>query len=157
MGAASDSQPAEGISIRQARLADAPALASLATQLGYPSSTLQVEKRMSVALPDPKHRILVACSGSGVVGWAHAYLCCLLESDLYVELGGMVVDASHQGCGVGTRLLGQVEEWAVQMGASAVSVRSNIIRREAHKFYCTRGYGLIKTQHAFRKPLRVQR
>ena len=153
MGAISDSQTFDGITIRQARLADASALASLATQLGYPSSTPQIEKRMSVVLPDPKHFILVACSGSHVLGWAHAYLSCWLETDLFVHLGGLVVDESHRGRGVGSKLLGKVEEWAAQMGAHAVSVRSNIIRHEAHKFYRTRGYEQIKTQHAFRKPL----
>jgi GNAT superfamily N-acetyltransferase len=153
MGATSNSPSFDGIAIRQAGLADASALASLATQLGYPSSTLQVENRMTAVLGDPKHHILVACLGDHVVGWAHAYLCCLLETDLYVELGGLVVDESRQGRGVGTKLLEQVEEWAAQMGARAVSVRSNIIRDQAHKFYRARGYGQIKTQHAFRRSL----
>jgi GNAT superfamily N-acetyltransferase len=104
-------------------------------------------------LHDPKHLILAAVSGGRVVGWAHAYVCYLLESDMYVELGGLVVDESHRGQGVGTNLLEKVEGWARQMGARAVSLRSNIIRHEAHKFYASRGYAQIKTQHAFRKRL----
>ena len=87
------------------------------------------------------------------MGWAHAYLCCLVETDMYVELGGLVVDESHRGRGVGAKLLAEVEKWARQNGARAVSLRSNTIRSKAHKFYAARGYAQIKTQHAFRKSI----
>jgi GNAT superfamily N-acetyltransferase len=141
------------LTLRPARLTDAPALANLATQLGYPSSPGQVEERMTTVLDDPKHLILAAVSGGAVVGWAHAYVCCLVESDTFAELGGLVVGESHRGKGVGAKLLEKVEEWARQKGCSAVSARSNVIRHEAHKFYAGRGYDQIKTQHAFRKGL----
>lgn len=141
------------LTVRPARLTDAPAFASLATQLGYPSSTLQVEERMATVLEDPKHLILTAVFGNHVVGWAHAYICCLVESDAYVELGGLVVDESHRGKGAGGKLLERVEDWARQKGYRAVSVRSNVIRHEAHKFYTARGYNQTKTQYAFLKPL----
>ncbi len=130
-----------------------PAFASLATQLGYPSSPRQVEERMNTLLDDPKHLIIAAVSGGRVVGWAHAYVCCLVESDAYVELGGLVVDESHRGQGVGGKLLEKVEEWARQKGCRTVSARSNVIRYEAHKFYAAQGFEQIKTQHAFRKRL----
>jgi len=141
------------VSLRPARLTDAPAFASLATQLGYPSSPHEVEERLTTVLEDPKHLILAACSAGCVVGWAHAYVCCLVESDPHVELGGLVVDESYRGRGVGGKLLAKVEEWARQKGCRTVSVRSNVIRHEAHKFYVDRGYDQIKTQHALRKRL----
>ncbi len=141
------------VTLRPARLADAPAFAGLATQLGYPSSPREVRERLATVLDDPKHLILAAASGGRAVGWAHAYVCCLVESDTFVELGGLVVDESHRGKGVGGKLLEKVEEWARQKGCRAVSVRSNVIRHEAHIFYAARGYDPIKTQHAFRKRL----
>ena len=141
------------VTLRPARLADAPAFANLATQLGYPSSPRQVEERMARVVDDPKHLLLAAVSGGRVVGWAHAYVCCLVESDTFAELGGLVVGESHRGKGVGAKLLEKVEEWARQKGCSAVSARSNVIRHEAHKFYAARGYDQIKTQHSFRKML----
>jgi len=139
--------------LRPARLADAPAFADLATQLGYPSSPRQVEERLATVLEDPKHLILAAVSGGRVVGWAHAYVCCLVESDTFAELGGLVVDEASRGKGVGGKLLEKVEDWARQKGCGAVAVRSNVIRHEAHKFYAARGYEQIKTQHSFRKLL----
>jgi GNAT superfamily N-acetyltransferase len=108
---------------------------------------------MTAMLDDPKHLILTAVAGGRVVGWAHAYVCCLVESDTYAELGGLVVDESYRGKGVGGQLLEKVEEWARQKGCSAVSARSNVIRHDAHQFYARRGYDQIKTQHAFRKRL----
>lgn len=141
------------ISIRRADLADASAFARLATQLGYASTENEVEKRLTVVLDDSKHLVLAAVSAGRVVGWAHAYVCCLVESDTFAELGGLVVDESFRGRGVGGRLLGGVESWARQKGCGVVSVRSNIIRQQAHKFYEAHGYQRIKTQHSFRKPL----
>ena len=38
------------LTLRPARLTDAPAFANLATQLGYPSSPRQVEERMTAVL-----------------------------------------------------------------------------------------------------------
>jgi GNAT superfamily N-acetyltransferase len=108
---------------------------------------------MAAVRDDPKHLILAAVAGDRVVGWAHAYVCCLMESDSWVELGGLVVDESHRGKGVGGKLLEKVEEWGRQQGCRAVSLRSNVIRHEAHQFYAARGYDQIKTQHAFRKRL----
>jgi GNAT superfamily N-acetyltransferase len=108
---------------------------------------------MTSVLDDPKHLVVAAVLGANVVGWVHAYVCNLLESDVYAEVGGFVVNESRRGQGVGGELMERVEDWARQMGCSAVSVRSSVVRHEAHKFYTARGFLLIKTQHAFRKPL----
>lgn len=141
------------VTLRPARLTDAAAFANLATQLGYPSSPRQVEERLATVVEDPKHLILAAVSGDRVVGWAHGYVCCLVESDTFAEVGGLVVDESFRGKGVGGKLLEKVENWARQKGCAAVSLRSNIIRHQAHKFYAARGYNQTKTQHSFRKVL----
>ena len=153
MRKAPDPAPSAIVKIRPARLTDATAFAGLATQLGYHSSPSQVEERLTAVLHDPKHLILAADARGEVVGCAHAYLCCLVETDMYVELGGLVVDESHRGRGIGTKLLEEVERWARHNGARAVSLRSNTTRSKAHKFYAARGYAQIKTQHAFRKPI----
>ncbi len=106
---------------------------------------------MTAMVDDPKHLILAAISVERVVGWAHAYVCRLVESDPLAELGGFVVGESHRGRGVGTKLLERVEDWARQAGCRNISVRSNVIRHEAHRFYEARGFEQIKTQHTFRK------
>jgi GNAT superfamily N-acetyltransferase len=139
------------ISIRPAAFSDALDFAELATQLGYSSTLIEVEKRLTAVLDDPRHLVLAAESSGCVVGWAHAYICCLVESDMFAELGGLVVDESARGQGAGGKLLAKIEEWARDQGCAVVSMRSNVIRHRAHKFYEAHGFERTKTQHSFRK------
>ncbi len=130
-----------------------PGICKSGHSTGYASTAAEVRKRLEAVLNDPHHLVLAAVSAGLVMGWAHAYMCCLVERDTFAELGGLVVDESARGRGVGGKLLAAVEEWARQNGCGVVSVRSNIIRHQAHKFYAAHGYQQIKTQHSFRKPL----
>jgi len=54
---------------------------------------------------------------------------------------------------VGRRLVAAVEEWAADRGLEEVTVRSNVVRPEAHPFYERLGYRRAKNQHAYRKSL----
>lgn len=139
--------------IRQARLADAAAIARLATQLGYPSSQEQVERRLASIRDHPEHVVQVAVRDGQVVGWTHAFVYRLIESDACVEIGGLVVDEGWRGEGAGTLLMQRVEQWAREKGCGSVYLRSNILRERARLFYERLGYARIKTQHAFRKEL----
>jgi GNAT superfamily N-acetyltransferase len=139
--------------IRLAERYDAPAVAALATQLGYPSSPEQVEKRLESIRYDSDHAVFVAFCEGRVVAWLHAFVCRVLESDPYAQIGGLVVDESMRGKGAGRLLMQVAEEWALEKGCRRVSLRSNILRREAHGFYEKLGYTLVKTQHAFQKDL----
>ncbi len=89
----------------------------------------------------------------GVVGWAHVFVHALVESDTFAEVGGLVVDERERGQGIGKGLMSRVERLARARGARNVSLRSNVIRKDAHAFYEKLGYQIIKTQFAFRKTL----
>ena len=105
-------------------------------------------------MPDPAHRFYVAVlPETGVAGWIHFFLHKVVESDLRVEIAGLVVDETCRGRGVGKALMSRAEEWAREQGCRAVSLRSNVVRQEAHGFYQGLGYTILKTQHAFRKNL----
>jgi GNAT superfamily N-acetyltransferase len=54
---------------------------------------------------------------------------------------------------MGGRLVRAAEQWARDIGAEFVSVRSNINREESHPFYRKLGYELKKTQQVYRKRL----
>lgn len=88
-----------------------------------------------------------------MAGWAHVFLLLSVQSDLRVEVAALVVDEACRGLGVGKALMRHTEEWAVEQGCAAVSLRSNVIREGAHRFYQGLGYAVVKTQHAFRKKL----
>ena len=88
-----------------------------------------------------------------VAGWAHVYRYPNVQSELRVEVAALVVDEVCRGRGVGKALMRRTEEWAAELGCVAVSLRSNVTRDGAHRFYQGLGYAVVKTQHAFRKKL----
>ena len=142
------------VAIRAMTAADVAAAARLATQLGYPSTSKQVARRFDAIQAAADSQVLVAVDESGaMVGWIHIFGNRLLESEPDAEIGGLVVDESVRGRGVGSALVLAAESWARERGYSVVSVRSNVVRREAHEFYQERGYGVVKTQVKFRKTL----
>lgn len=151
---ASDDDKSSVVSIRLAALEDAAALAGLSTQLGYATSEDDARRRLIQVAGNPENVVFVAALREGrVVGWLHAYLCHLVESDMYAEIGGLVVDQQHRRSGGGRLLMQHAEQWARSKCCKAVSLRSNIIREGAHAFYPSLGYEIVKTQHAFRKDL----
>ena len=132
---------------------DLPALADLCTQLGYPSTTGEIKRRLEVILEQTGHAVFVAEVDGQAAGWIHVYASPTVESQPCAEIGGLVVDKVHRGQGIGRALLAEAEMWARQKDIPEVRVRSNVIRKEAHRFYGALGYENIKTQFTFRKRL----
>ncbi len=140
--------------IRRAKSSDAPQLAVLAGQLGYPATAAQIRDRLRGIKPASQNAVFVADSkNGGAVGWLHVSKEPLLESDMRAEVNGLVVAEGARSMGAGARLLAAAEEWARKHGCKSMSVRSNVIRDRAHKFYERNGYEHYKTQKSFRKPL----
>ncbi|OKH27587.1 GNAT family N-acetyltransferase [Chroogloeocystis siderophila] len=139
--------------IRQAIAHDANAIANLSHQLGYPTTTSAVRQRLA-QMHSANHAVYVAeISDIGVVGWIHAHLCLLFQTNLHAEIGGLVVDERYRSSGIGRQLLLQIEQWASQQGCESVYLRSNVVRTQAHIFYEKMGYSYIKTSLAFHKHL----
>ena len=135
-------------------ITDAPTVADLATQLGYPSTASQIERRLDALEGTPDASVLVAEGPDGaVLGWIHVFATRHLESDPGAEIGGLVVDEAARSRGVGSALVTAAEAWAKGRGFEMVSVRSNVIRLEAHEFYKSRGYEVQKSQFKLRKKL----
>ena len=139
------------LSVRRARLDDAPRLTELSAQLGYEVSQEQLRSQLEIAQQKPDNIILVAELAGKVVGWVHCYIRHLLTDPVNMELGGLVVDEECRSQGVGAMLVQHAEVWAREMGAQAIFVRSNIKRERAHQFYLRNGYMILKTQYTFHK------
>jgi GNAT superfamily N-acetyltransferase len=143
-----------GVKIRRARRDDAARIAVLTCQLGYPATTRQIAKRLRFVLEESASACFVAVKKKvGVVGWVHASTTPLLEVQRCAEVNGFVVDEKSRNEGVGWLLLEAAEKWAHQIGCKSMSVKSNVIRDRAHRFYLKHGYEHYKTQKAFRKAL----
>ena len=149
-----NAQAKASVQIRAMVAKDADRVAALATQLGYPSTPSDVHERFERIAANNLHAVFVAGSQDRHVdGWVHVFVCHLMETDPYAEIGGLIVDERCRGSGTGQRLLEQAESWARAKACASIRLRSNIIRGEAHKFYLKRGYTITKTQHAFAKTL----
>jgi len=142
------------VRVRPMAAADTSHVADLTTQLGYPTSPDETTERFApiVARPDD-HAVFIADDGERAIGWVHVELLPSLASGLHANIGGLVVDEGHRSDGVGAELLAAAEAWAVEHGASRMTVRSRIARERAHRFYEREGYALIKTSHVFEKPI----
>jgi len=144
----------QGLVTRRARSSDVRRVAELSGQLGYPTTAAEITKRMRRLKPASQNALFVAESAdAGVVGWAHVSVTHLVEVGTRAELNGLIVAEDQRSLGAGARLLEAAEDWARKHGCPSMSVRSNVIRERAHKFYERQGYEHYKTQKAFRKRL----
>ena len=142
------------LNIRRAKGTDAPRIAILSGQLGYPATATEMRKRLAGIKPASQHAVFVADSPEdGVIGWTHVSKQPLLEAEIRAEVNGLVVAEGQRSLGTGALLLAAAEDWARKHGCKGMSVRSNVLRERAHKFYERHGYEHYKTQKSFRKPL----
>jgi len=141
------------MTIREVTLSDAPEIARLTVQLGYAADPDTIRGRLASITGRRDQLVLVAVLENQIVGWLQADASEVLESGWRVEIVGLIVDESCRRRGVGRRLVERAEQWATEIGAEAVVVRSNTKRVESHRFYPALGYTASKTQAVYRKPL----
>lgn len=144
-------------SVRPARFTDAPGIAILCGQLGYPSSQEEVVQRLTESQGDESSVIYVAERSDGrLVGWIQVGVRHLVVTNRQAEIEGLVVDSFYRRSGIGHVLVERAESWARAKGCSVISLRSNVIRNEARPFYEGIGYKVVKTQWTFRKALGIE-
>lgn len=139
--------------LRRPIATDAPRLADLCTQLGYPSTPDEIATRFA-SLDASHDLVLIAVDEQdGALGWIQASVIRHLHENAHVEITGMVVTEDARGSGIGAALVAGAETWATEAGITRVLVRSNVVRERAHAFYERLGYARHKTSHVFEKAL----
>ena len=129
------------INIRPAVAADAPALASMLDQLGYPTEASEIPGRLARMAERPGTTVFVAEHRDKPVGVVTVHLFPSLHtSDPVAWLTALVVDESARGIGVGSALVKRAEEWAQRHGAKRLALTSHLRRADAHEFYKRRDY-----------------
>ncbi len=145
---------ADELRIRPMTQQDAGEVAGLSTQLGYPASASEVQRRFFGVVQASAGAVFVAESAGGkVIGWLHVFGQRLLETAQFAEIGALVVDGAARRQGAGRALVAAAERWAREAGYGAIRVRSNTARTAARPFYEARGFELVKTQYVFQKAL----
>jgi GNAT superfamily N-acetyltransferase/CYTH domain-containing protein len=140
--------------IRRARLDDAPEIARLSGELGYPMSVDEMAQRLEVLLRDERHHVAVVGAGERLFAWMHVEQRASLERGERAELMGLIVDTSARRHGWGRKLADGAEGWARERGLGSITVRSNVARDLSHPFYESLGYERSKTQHVYTKAVR---
>ncbi len=142
------------IIVRPAKTGDVTAIARLAGELGYPSTTKQVRDPLAVIEGDPRHATYVAAvTGDEVIGWIHLSEVHSPGSEPRAEITNLIVDSRFRSAGTGRLLAERGEKWARERGLAIIGVHSNVIRERAHAFYLRLGYTVTKSQKVFRKTL----
>ncbi len=131
----------DAITIRPAVADDAPALALMLGQLGYPTDAREIPVRLERMRERPGTTVFVAESNGQPVGVVTVHLFPSLHtSEPVAWLTALVVDESTRGTGVGSALVKRAEEWAQGHGAKRLSLTSHLRRADAHEFYKRRKY-----------------
>ena len=134
--------------LRAATADDAAAIAELATQLGYPVAADVMATRLE-NLPAETEAVVVATIAGVVRAWMQVGVALSIESQPFVEIRGLVVDADLRASGLGTQLVEFAKSWAQAKHVSSLRVRSNVVRTATHAFYEKRGFIVSKSQKVF--------
>lgn len=127
--------------IRPAVADDAPALARMLDQLGYPTDAEEIPARLERMRERAGTSVFVAEEHGKPVGVVTVHLFPSLHtSDPVAWLTALVVDETVRGTGVGSALVKRAEEWAARHGAKRLALTSHLRRKEAHEFYKRRQY-----------------
>jgi GNAT superfamily N-acetyltransferase len=143
------------IVIRPVNMEDAPELLELSAQLGYPIQMNTLLPRLEKIVADPDAAIFGAAeTGGKVVGFVQVFLINTVESEMFAEVMGLVVDKQQRRKGIGKKLMDAAEAWAKEHGSKVVRLRSQTKRIEAHRFYQDIGYQILKSQFTFYKEIK---
>jgi GNAT superfamily N-acetyltransferase len=140
------------ISIRPMQLQDAQAINSLSQKLGYEISIEDTQSCIQQILQRNDDISLVATIENNIVGWIHAFKAYRIETKPFIEIGGLVVDETHRGKGIGKLLVNEIKNWCIANNIYDLRVRCNTKRKDSHQFYRQIGFTEMKEQKVFKYP-----
>lgn len=136
--------------IRQAHLADVPALLPLYEELGYPLTENELTDQLALLLNHPDYGLLVIEQDGELLGFlGYAKLYYFERSGHYYRILALVVAEQVRRKGLAGRLLDTLKAQASSDGASALALNSGIgaNRQPAHAFY--QDYGFSQSSLGF--------
>jgi GNAT superfamily N-acetyltransferase len=137
------------VTIRDAQPGDAPGLARLLAELGYPSEEKRILERVQAFGGEPESFLLVADDGE-LAGLASATVIPLLHADgAWCRLSALVVAESHRRRGIARALVAEVERRALAAECRYLEVTSGERpgREAAHAFYESLGLEQVSRRY----------
>jgi GNAT superfamily N-acetyltransferase len=139
--------------LKEIEIKDAEIIMSLIEQLGYEATKAETIKRIKNIISNEDHFACTAIVENKIVGWIHAFVSIYLESNPFVEIGGLIVEENFRGLGIGKKLIDEAEKWMISKNIYKLRVRTNVNRKDTHRFYLNHGFSLTKEQKIFDKQL----
>lgn len=136
-------------SIRSMKPSDAEAVTLLSNQLGYPVQVTNTFQWIIDILRDSSMALLVVTENEILKGWIQVFQTVRIESGYFCEIGGLVVEESSRGKGLGSLLIEAARQWTRERGHHKLKVRCNSLRVQAHQFYLKEGFVPEKQQNVF--------
>lgn len=144
--------PMSGPTIRDAVASDAPAIAGLLGELGYPASSGEAAAHLDTFERDPASRVQVAVLDGVVVGLIATHLVPRFDAErLSCRILDLVVTGSCRRAGVGRALVRAAEADARRRGIPRLDLATGDERHDARAFYESLGYE--RKSLAYRKRL----
>ena len=135
----------EAARVRPPRPTDAPSLAALAGELGYPTDTEALLGRLASLHPTDA-AVMVATDADDVpIGWCHVEMRRTLVEPMAALVLALVIGEGHRSGGIGAELLRAAERWARARECHHLVVATRITRERAHRFYEREGFAVSKS------------
>ena len=132
--------------VRAAGAADAPAIAPLLAELGYPASAADLTVRLE-SLHRADEIVLVAEVDGELLGVETVHITPMLQRPTPVGRITMLVVAQRaHGKGIGRALVEAAEKIIAARGCSLIEITSNRARTDAHAFYERLGYEITSVR-----------
>ena len=135
--------------LRKAGVTDVSAITQLSHQLGYEISESGSFSNLEYILNSKYDIVFVAEYENKVVGWIQVSKLIHLETGMFCEIVGLVIDATVRNKGIGRQMVEQAIEWTKANNCKRLVVRSNMIRNDTHRFYTNNGFEEKKEQKIF--------
>ncbi len=129
--------------IRHATIDDTPKLLPLLSELGYPATLEDLNRRFLKFIKNPGYGVAV-CEMSeeitGFIAWTTTDL--LISDATRFSIVGIVVSTNHRNMGIGNKLMKFVEDIARQHSPAIIDLTSGLRRAQegTHEFYKRIGY-----------------
>lgn len=131
------------IKIRAVQEKDAGRLADLMGQLGYPSSTEAMLKRIQLYLTNPSYFSYVAEKENNVIGSISVIIADYFHRPgRFARIVSMIVDENYRKQGVGKKIIEAAEKAIKKLDCDFIELTSGQHREEmgSHDFYFSLGY-----------------
>jgi ribosomal protein S18 acetylase RimI-like enzyme len=129
------------LTIRAAEMTDAAAIAQLMCELGYETSTAEMQQRLESILCDARFRTFVAEVDNQVCGMIGTLTHASHEhNDTSGKIIALVVSKKQRRSGIGCTLIAAAEKDLANHGVTRVSLTTRFSRKEAHQFYESLAY-----------------